>query len=88
MQSIISRAVSPREQGLMQGSLNSITSLAIIFSPLVGTAILVRVAHLPPEDWRLGGTFYLCAALSLMAFVVAALHFRHQAEVGRPLESG
>ena len=88
MQSIISRAVSPREQGLMQGSLNSITSLAIIFSPLVGTAILVRVAHLPPEDWRLGGTFYLCAVLSLMAFVFAALHFRHQAKVSRPLEPG
>jgi MFS transporter, DHA1 family, tetracycline resistance protein len=79
MQSIISRAVSPREQGLLQGSLNSITSVAIIFSPLVGTGILVRVAHLPPTDWRLGGTFFLCAALSLMALIVAALHFRQQA---------
>ncbi len=81
MQSIISRAVSPREQGLMQGSLNSITSVAIIFSPLVGTAMLVRVAHLPPQDWRLGGTFFLCAVLSFLAFVFAALHFRHSSLV-------
>lgn len=75
IQSIISRAVGPREQGLMQGSLNAINSLAIIFGPLVGTAILARVAHFPEGDWRLGSSFYLCSALSCLALIFASLHF-------------
>ena len=78
MQAIISKAAGPREQGLLQGSLNAIQSLAIIFGPLVGTTILARVGHLDAGDWRLGSTFYLCSALSAAAFLIALAHFRRE----------
>ena len=78
MQTIMSKAADPREQGLLQGSLNAIRSIAIIFGPLVGTTILARVGHLPATDWRLGGTFYLCSALTLAALLIAWLHFRRE----------
>ncbi|WP_269532933.1 TCR/Tet family MFS transporter [Chitinimonas sp. BJYL2] len=76
MQAIVSKAVDPREQGLTQGSLNAIQGLAIIFGPLIGTAILARVSHLPAGDWRMGATFYTCAALQGLALLIAWWHFR------------
>ena len=78
MQTIISKAVGPREQGLMQGSLNSIQSLALIVGALLGTTILARVGHLSPGDWRLGSTFYFCSFLSALALLIAWLHFRRE----------
>lgn len=77
LQSIISRAVSPKEQGLTQGALTSINSVAIIFAPLLGTFILSFVSHLPSNDWRLGASFYACSAFQLLALVAAIIHFRH-----------
>lgn len=79
LQAIVSKAAGPAEQGLVQGSLNAINSLAIIFGPLAGTAILARVAHLPPHDWRMGATFYACAVLQALALLMAWLHFRRPA---------
>jgi DHA1 family tetracycline resistance protein-like MFS transporter len=76
MQAIVSRAVGPREQGLTQGSLTAINSVAIIFAPLLGTAILARVGHLPQDDWRIGSTFLLCAVLQVVAIALAVAHFR------------
>jgi DHA1 family tetracycline resistance protein-like MFS transporter len=31
---------------------------------------------LPPQDWRVGGTFFLCAAMQAAALVAARHHFR------------
>lgn len=76
LQTLISRAASAHEQGLVQGSLNGINSLVIIVAPLVGTWLLASVSHLPPEDWRLGITFYLSAALQFAALLVTVLYFR------------
>lgn len=81
LQAIVSKAVGPKEQGLTQGSLNAINSLAIIFGPLIGTAILARVGHLPAHDWRLGATFYLCAGLQALALLIAWLHFKRLASI-------
>ena len=79
MQSIVSKAVGPKEQGLTQGSLTAINSVAIIFAPLLGTAILARVGHLPAQDWRMGSTFLLCAVLQVIALALAVAHFRRMA---------
>jgi len=81
LQAIVSKAASAQEQGLTQGSLNAINGLAIIFGPLIGTAILARVGHLDATDWRMGASFYLCAALQGVALGLAWLHFR-RARVG------
>ncbi|WP_460537337.1 MFS transporter [Chitinimonas naiadis] len=80
LQAIVSKAVSPSEQGLTQGSLNAINGLAIIFAPLLGTSLLAKVGHLPADDWRMGATFYVCAVLQGGALLLAWLHFRRHAE--------
>lgn len=88
LQSIVSKASSAKEQGLTQGALNAINGLSIIFGPLIGTAILAQVGHLPSDDWRMGSSFFLCAALQGVALLLAWLHFRRlNAAVVVPVQS-
>lgn len=76
LQSLISRAASAGDQGLTQGSLNAISSIMMVIAPLLGTALLARVGHLPHGDWRIGITFFLCSGVQLLALLVAIKHFR------------
>lgn len=80
LQSIISRAAPADEQGLVQGSLSGINSLMIILAPMVGTGILTLVGSLPPDDWRMGASFFLCAVLQGSALLLTWRH-RPQAPV-------
>jgi DHA1 family tetracycline resistance protein-like MFS transporter len=57
------------------GSLQSIGSLGVILMPLLGTAILGAASHLPPQDWRIGATFFVCAAMQALA-ILARRYFR------------
>jgi DHA1 family tetracycline resistance protein-like MFS transporter len=75
MQAIISKAVDPREQGVTMGALNSINSVMFVIAPLVGTPVLAQVSHLPPGDLRTGLTFFLCAAVQALAWMLARKHF-------------
>jgi len=80
LQSIISKSTPPNEQGELMGSLQSISSVGVIIMPLLGSAILGEVSHLPPDDWRVGSTFFLCAAMQGLAIFVARNYFRkHEA---------
>jgi MFS transporter, DHA1 family, tetracycline resistance protein len=81
LQSIISKAVGESEQGVTQGALSSINSVAIIFAPLLGSALLSVVSHLPQNDWRMGATFYACAAFQLAGLIMAIIHFRRMAKL-------
>ena len=76
LQGIISKATPANEQGVLMGSLQSITSLGVIFMPLVGTAILGAASHLPPNDWRVGSTFFLCAFMQAVGIGVALHYFK------------
>lgn len=76
LQGIVSKSSPSAEQGELMGSLQSIGSLGIVVTPMIGTGILSTVSHLPPSDWRIGGTFFLCAAMQLAALVVARRYFR------------
>jgi DHA1 family tetracycline resistance protein-like MFS transporter len=76
LQGIISKSSAANEQGELMGSLQSISSLGIIVMPLAGTAILGAASHLPPQDWRIGSTFYVCAAMQAVAVVVARRYFK------------
>ncbi|MES2152036.1 MAG: TCR/Tet family MFS transporter [Pseudomonadota bacterium] len=79
LQGIISKASPANEQGELMGSLQSISSIGIIFMPLAGTAILSVTSHLPAQDWRVGSTFFVCAAMLVVAIWVARRYFRgHQ----------
>jgi DHA1 family tetracycline resistance protein-like MFS transporter len=75
LQGIISKSSPAEEQGELMGSLHSIASLGVIAMPLIGTAILGAVSHLPPRDWRIGSSFFVCAAMQAVAIVVARRYF-------------
>ena len=76
IQSIISAAADPSRQGQTLGSVSSLNSLMAVIAPLLGAPMLSVVSHYPPQDWRIGAPFYLCAALQATALVLAWLHFR------------
>ena len=78
LQGIISKASAASEQGELMGSLQSISSLGIIIMPLLGSMILGEVSHLPPQDWRIGSTFYLCAIMQTLGILVAWRYFKVQ----------
>jgi len=79
LQGIISKQSGAGEQGELMGSLQSIASLGVIVMPLIGTAILGAVSHLPPQDWRIGSTFFVCAAMQVGAIAMAWRHFKARA---------
>lgn len=76
LQGIISKASPSDEQGELMGSLQSINSIGIIFMPILGTFILGQVSHLPPQDWRVGSSFYVCAAMQVVALWFAMRYFK------------
>jgi DHA1 family tetracycline resistance protein-like MFS transporter len=61
---------------LAQMMLQSINSIGIVFMPLLGTAILGKVSHFPASDWRIGSTFFVCAAMQTVAVLAAARYFK------------
>jgi MFS transporter, DHA1 family, tetracycline resistance protein len=76
LQGIISKATPPGEQGELMGSLQSINSIGIVFMPILGTAILGKVSHYPATDWRIGSTFFVCAAMQTVAIIAAQRYFK------------
>jgi DHA1 family tetracycline resistance protein-like MFS transporter len=81
LQGIVSKSSAPREQGELMGSLQAISSLGLVVMPLVGTAILAKVSHLPADDWRIGSSFYMCAAMQACALGLAWRVLRRRAPV-------
>jgi DHA1 family tetracycline resistance protein-like MFS transporter len=79
LQGILSKASSSREQGELMGSLQSISSAGLVVMPIVGTVLLGAASHLPPQDWRVGGPFFVCAAMQATALLVARHYFRKHA---------
>jgi len=78
LQGILSKSSSNREQGELMGSLQSISSVGLVIMPLVGTVLLGAASHLPPQDWRVGGPFFLCSAMLAAALLVARYDFRRR----------
>lgn len=76
LQGMISKSTAADEQGEVMGSLQSISSLGLVLMTLLGSWILARVSHLPPADWRIGTTFFLCAGMQLVAIAVAMRFFK------------
>ena len=78
LQGILSKSSSNREQGELMGSLQSISSAGLVIMPIVGTVLLGAASHLPPQDWRVGGPFFVCAAMQAAALLVARHYFRRR----------
>lgn len=76
IQSIISRAADAQSQGRTMGAVSSLNSLMAVLGPIVGTALLGLVSHLPRGDWRIGTPFFFCALLQAIAMIFALRAFR------------
>jgi DHA1 family tetracycline resistance protein-like MFS transporter len=84
LQGILSKSSSNREQGELMGSLQSISSAGLVVMPIVGTVLLGAASHLPPQDWRVGGPFFVCAAMQAAALLVARHYFRRHGLAAAP----
>jgi DHA1 family tetracycline resistance protein-like MFS transporter len=78
LQGIVSNAVGVREQGVTMGALSSIQSIMFVVAPAIGTPLLAQVSQLPASDWRVGATFFVSAALQVVALFLARRHFAFQ----------
>ena len=85
LQSIVSRSVPADRQGMTMGSLQAISSLMYVFAPLMGTSLLAQTSHLPSDDPRVGGTFFLCAVFQLIALIMALKYFKKHAMMSKAL---
>lgn len=63
LQALVTKLVPAHEQGELQGSLASLTSLASIINPLVTTQLFTKFAHSAP-----GAPYFFAAAVCLLAF--------------------
>lgn len=79
LNAVVSKAAPPDEQGLAMGSLSSLNSVLAVFGPLLGLPLFARVSHLPRADFRVGAPYFLAAALSLSALLLASWHFAREA---------
>jgi DHA1 family tetracycline resistance protein-like MFS transporter len=70
-QAIISRAVGPSEQGELQGSLNSLSGIAAILGPLIGTGLLARFGPETASPHIPGAPFFAAAAFNALGLALA-----------------
>jgi len=70
-QALISREVGPKEQGELQGALNSLQGLAAIVGPLIGTSLLARFAPETAVPRIPGAPFLVAGAASGLGMLLA-----------------
>jgi DHA1 family tetracycline resistance protein-like MFS transporter len=92
VQAIVSREVSAKEQGELQGAINSLNGLAAIFGPLLGTNLLAKFGA-PDSSPRIpGSSFFAASAFNVLGLCIAAYMFtRSKADSARvpvPAASG
>jgi DHA1 family tetracycline resistance protein-like MFS transporter len=71
IQAIISREVGPKEQGELQGGLNSLNGVAAIVGPLVGTTLLATFAPETAPVRIPGAAFFAASAFNLVGLLLA-----------------
>jgi len=84
LQGIVSKQTDPKEQGALMGSLQSISSLAVIVAPMLGASLLGVVSQYPAGDFRIGAVFFLCATLNFIAVFIAWRYFKSHAIFSTP----
>ena len=71
VQAIITREVGPREQGELQGALNSLQGLTAIVGPLVGTGLIARFGTGTSSPRVPGAPFFAACAFSAGGLLLA-----------------
>jgi DHA1 family tetracycline resistance protein-like MFS transporter len=78
-QSLMSRRVSPHEQGQLQGAINALRSAAGLFGPAMFTSVFAAAIS-PGTRWQSpGAPFYLAAGLIYASAALAVLATREHA---------
>lgn len=85
IQSIVSTAADPSQQGEAMGAVSSLNSLMAVLAPTIATPLLGAVSHYPQGDWHIGAPLYFCAALQGVSLLLAWLHFRSHRRPAAPL---
>ncbi len=85
IQSIVSTAADPSQQGEAMGAVSSLNSLMAVVAPMIATPLLGAVSHFPQGDWHIGAPLYFCAALQAVSLLLAWLHFRSTRRPVTPL---
>jgi DHA1 family tetracycline resistance protein-like MFS transporter len=79
-QGLMSRRVSPQEQGQLQGAINALRSAAGLFGPVMFTSVFAAAIS-PGALWRSpGAPFYLAAGLVYASALLAVFATREHAE--------
>jgi DHA1 family tetracycline resistance protein-like MFS transporter len=76
IQSLISNAADPTQQGATMGAVSSLNSLTAVLAPVVGLELLRRVSHLPRGHVLLGLPLFVCAALMALSAAMAVVTLR------------
>lgn len=85
LQGLMTRRVSPHEQGQLQGAIQSLQGMAAIFGPLIfGEVFAWSIRH---EDFHVPGlAIYLAAGMLALAFLLAFATARQPSPVASPAE--
>jgi DHA1 family tetracycline resistance protein-like MFS transporter len=75
-QALISREVPASEQGELQGALNSLTGIAAIVGPLIGTNLLATFGPKTAPIHVPGAAFFASAAINTVGLLLAIRLFR------------
>lgn len=83
LQGILSKATPANEQGALMGSLASVASLGSVIMPFIGASVLGWATRLPAGDWRIGSSFFICAAMQGLGIAIAWGYFKRHHMAGR-----
>ncbi|MNT23412.1 Tetracycline resistance protein, class C [compost metagenome] len=73
MQSLVSQNTPAHEQGELQGSLVSLSSLAAIITPLVTTKLFAYFTASPEQHYVPGAPYFFAALVSVVAWLVLVM---------------
>jgi DHA1 family tetracycline resistance protein-like MFS transporter len=76
LQGLITGTVSPKEQGELQGSLNSLTSVAVIIGPLLMSSVFHLFTHRNTNTYFPGAPYILGALLMLISVFLTIKSFK------------
>jgi DHA1 family tetracycline resistance protein-like MFS transporter len=78
-QSLITRAVSPLEQGAVQGAMTGLQSVANILGPIIGSTVFSYAVSGRMSFSMPGLSFFVGSAMAMVGLIIAALTLRTHA---------
>lgn len=70
LQSLVTRFGNEKEQGELQGSIVSLTSLASILTPLIVTQLFAKYGHIENSNYLKGAPYYFAGLACLLGWLI------------------